>query len=570
MAPARAPPRLLALPRHPGDLVAGGGSPADPVSDGGGVHWLAHHARDRVAGGAAPPRRRRHGHRASRRTGCRCARASTSTAAGRTPCATASSWPSTSPPSGCGASTATPARSAARPTDAAVRWGAPLVDLDRGVVLRGPRGPPRPRRRAGQRAGAAAAGARRASPGSARSSWPAVAGRCRVPTPTTRATPRCPTSSPTRCSPPTARRLAWVQWSHPAMPWDAAVGAGRRARRRRGATGWPGSSRAARAARPVEPVWVDADRLAFLADPEGFAVPHVVDVTDRRLRPACAGAEPAASGACPGWSCGRARCALLPDGRLVGVRHVEGVGAAERGRPRRRRPTPRPRPAAGRGLRARHRTPAAWSPTPGCPTSAGRRSTVAVDGDERLARGGRPCAAPCPTRRTSPGPEPISWTGYGRRHGLRLPAPARPTPRSAAPRTSCRRWWWSRTAARPRPPRRCRARRTPSSPPRHRGARRRLRRVDRLRPRLPRAAARAVGRRRRRGRRRRCAAPRRHRGRRRRAARRAGRLRGRVRRPRRAGLPRHLLRRASACSASPTPRCWRRRRTSSSRATSTA
>ena len=76
---------------------------------------------------------------------------------------------------------------------------------------------------------------------------------------------------------PDGGRLAWVQWSHPSMPWDeASVHVGElddsgdlHAVRRVG--GGDGCT-------AVEPVWVDDQRLAFLTDPEGWSVPHLVDV----------------------------------------------------------------------------------------------------------------------------------------------------------------------------------------------------------------------------------------------------------------------------------------------------
>lgn len=121
---------------------------------------------------------------------------------------------------------------------------------------------------------------------------------------------------------PDGARLAWVQWSHPAMSWDAAevmVGdldeAGDLTAVRRAGGG------AGHAA--TEPVWVDDHRLAFLADPDGFAVPHVVDVTDGS--PPVALAQPSSEHGLPGWHLRTRAMTRVPDGRLVVVRHVDGV-----------------------------------------------------------------------------------------------------------------------------------------------------------------------------------------------------------------------------------------------------
>lgn len=121
---------------------------------------------------------------------------------------------------------------------------------------------------------------------------------------------------------PDGGRLAWVQWSHPAMSWDAAEvvvadldGAGDVVQASR-VGGGPGFT-------ATEPVWVDERRLAFLADPEGFAVPWVVDVVS--------GSSPVAlapSGSeygVPGWQLRSRAMSRTADGRLVAVRHVDGV-----------------------------------------------------------------------------------------------------------------------------------------------------------------------------------------------------------------------------------------------------
>ena len=126
------------------------------------------------------------------------------------------------------------------------------------------------------------------------------------------------------------------------------------------------------------------------------------------------------------------------------------------------------------------------------------------------------------------------------------------------------------TAARPR---RRRARSSLRQPvldqPRHRGARRELRRQHRLRARISRAALRQLGRGRRRGLHQRREIPGAAGAGRREARGHHRRQRGRLHRARRAGVPRFLRRAAPATTASATSRRWRATRTSSSRAIST-
>lgn len=205
---------------------------------------------------------------------------------------------------------------------ALVRWGAPLVDLDRGLVLvvredhRDTSAEPvnelvrLPLEPVGE-------------PGFGEV---VVAGRRReLPRPDTddAGDARRPDFVSDPVLSPDGRRLAWVQWSHPAMPWDAASvlvaeldheGAPGLARVVAGGSG----------STAVEPAWVDGNRLAFLTEADGWAVPHLCDVADpgshaRALAPS--GTE----WGLPAWALRTRAMALLPDGRLVGVRHVEGT-----------------------------------------------------------------------------------------------------------------------------------------------------------------------------------------------------------------------------------------------------
>ncbi len=125
---------------------------------------------------------------------------------------------------------------------------------------------------------------------------------------------------------PDGELLAWVQWSHPGMPWDAGEvwlarldADGDVEESWRVAGGTLGSSAS-------EPVWLSSRKLAFLADPEGFAVPHVVDAEPVSTPVALV---TAASGrltehGLPGWQLRTRTLAALDGGRLAAVRVVRG------------------------------------------------------------------------------------------------------------------------------------------------------------------------------------------------------------------------------------------------------
>ncbi|GAB94568.1 dienelactone hydrolase [Kineosphaera limosa] len=164
---------------------------------------------------------------------------------------------------------------------------------------------------------------------------------------------------------PGGRRLAWVQWSHPAMPWTntqivvadldrhgsvtgTRVVAGRDPRHAatEAATEGEAAEGPPRVA-ATEPVWVDGHRLAFLQDPTGYCLPYLVDLQvdlqetpDTLAGPAQAAAEGGSRAAArllvdaefahsefglPAWTL-RQRCLTRVDnGGLVGVRTVDGV-----------------------------------------------------------------------------------------------------------------------------------------------------------------------------------------------------------------------------------------------------
>ena len=113
---------------------------------------------------------------------------------------------------------------------------------------------------------------------------------------------------------PDGTRLAWVQWSHPSMPWDDAAlvvarldEAGDLLESRRVAGGDGVAA--------IEPVWLDDARLAFLADPDGWTVPHVLDL-DGGGDPVAL-VQPGLEYGCPAWVQRTRVMTRTPDGRLA-------------------------------------------------------------------------------------------------------------------------------------------------------------------------------------------------------------------------------------------------------------
>ncbi len=204
---------------------------------------------------------------------------------------------------------------------------------------------------------------------------------------------------------PDGRRLAWVQWSHPAMPWDAACvrvadldeeGAVVTARE---VGGGPGRT-------ALEPVWVDADRLAFLADPGGWSVPFLAHAAGEDPPVALAG-EGSEYGE-PAWTLRTRAMTRSADGRLVAVRHVAGLGRLSVLDP--------DRPGAVTDLDLPLVSATGLGPHPDgivCEAGLSERgyATVVVDLDAGSltvveARG------PAPDPAYTPRAEPVSWPGH--------------------------------------------------------------------------------------------------------------------------------------------------------------
>ena len=343
------------------------------------------------------------------------------------------------------------------------------------------------------------------------------------------------TSSPRRARRPTATRLAWLEWDHPDMPWDAtrlrvaAVLEDGTLDRSDLAAGGPEES-------VVQPEWSPDGALHLVSDRSGWW--NLYRLVDGPAAGAARARWTPSSPTRPGCSTGR-RTRSCPDGSIV--------AAAARGRSR----PPHPHRARRARRRGRDRR---------SPSSAGCASAAATV----VAVAGSPTEAAV---LVALDPVTLEPTGVLRRADADWPSTRR---RSRAPGVD--HLPVDRRARRPTP---CSTRRrnpdvTPPDDERpplvvlsHGGptanastaldldiqllTSRGIAVVDvdyggshRLRPRVPPAARRGVGRRRRRRLRRRRAVPRRARRRRPRAAGHRGRQRRRLHDPRRARLPRRL------------------------------
>ncbi len=107
------------------------------------------------------------------------------------------------------------------------------------------------------------------------------------------------------------RRLAWISWDHPSMPWDdtelwvADLDADGTLRHERLVAGGPGES-------VVQPQWSPDDVLHFVSDRSGWW--NLYRETDEGT---AALAPLAAEFAEPHWVFGLGNYAFLPDGRIV-------------------------------------------------------------------------------------------------------------------------------------------------------------------------------------------------------------------------------------------------------------
>ncbi len=216
---------------------------------------------------------------------------------------------------------------------------------------------------------------------------------------------------------PDGARLAWVQWSHPHLPWEAGevvvadldeAGDLQRARTVAGGTGQAASS----------PTWLDGTRLALYAETGDWARPWLVDVTAGEPEPlAPDGVEHGG----PAWQLRSRYLAATGDGRLVGVRTVEGRAGLVVLEPSREPRPLDPAVVAASGLAAHPGGVLCHAAVTGLGSA-----TVVVPLD-----GGAPSllhlASPAPDPAYAPEPEAVTWVGHAgdTAHGF-LHRPAHP------------------------------------------------------------------------------------------------------------------------------------------------
>ncbi|MEB3308008.1 MAG: prolyl oligopeptidase family serine peptidase [Cyanobacteriota bacterium] len=121
------------------------------------------------------------------------------------------------------------------------------------------------------------------------------------------------------------RRLAWVEWEHPRMPWERSSlwvadvnAAGGLDSRRRVAGSRPGDEEALSV---FQPLWIDSDRLVVASDASGYWNLQLFDCSTGQWR---ALLPMAAEFAVPQWSLGM-RCAAWDGRRLLALACQNGI-----------------------------------------------------------------------------------------------------------------------------------------------------------------------------------------------------------------------------------------------------
>src|SRR5262249_50573842 len=283
---------------------------------------------------------------------------------------------------------------------------------------------------------------------------------------------------------PDGKRLAWICWNHPRMPWD-----GTELRVALIEDGVPGQGRLVKGGMQesvLAPLWRDAASLYVVTDWPGWWDIYQVGLVGQPPQ-ALYPADQEVAG--PLWQLRGRPYAVLGDGRPPGAprpwRDAAGParpGNRRAGRPRHPLSRLRLRPVGGRDVGHRHR---------------GRPGGAAVDrpGGRGCRRGGGalPGGGCRPGRRLPAGAPPGAAGGTVWAHGARRGVPAGPPGRAPARRRAAPvRGLGARRAHLPRngP---ARHREGVLHQPGHRHHRRQLRGLDRLRPPLPGAAAPPVG-----------------------------------------------------------------------------
>ncbi|MFT8720201.1 prolyl oligopeptidase family serine peptidase [Acetobacter sp.] len=117
---------------------------------------------------------------------------------------------------------------------------------------------------------------------------------------------------------PDGTQLAWIEWTHPAMPWTSTRLCVQRlddAASRRVLTGDD------QAESVTEPQWIDNDTLLALTDRSGWWNIWRFDLSSRKATPVC---PMAAEIGQPHWVFGQRSYTLLPDGRILALAVSDG------------------------------------------------------------------------------------------------------------------------------------------------------------------------------------------------------------------------------------------------------
>ncbi|MDG6095510.1 prolyl oligopeptidase family serine peptidase [Acetobacter sp. AN02] len=127
-------------------------------------------------------------------------------------------------------------------------------------------------------------------------------------------------------SSPDGSHVAWIEWSHPDMPWDATrLCVGRTCPDRRGYLAGLEDVRviagADQAESVTEPRWTGPDTLIALSDRSGRWSPERFDLSAGTRTPLCVPEEEIGQ---PGWVFGQRSFTPLPDGRVMALAVADG------------------------------------------------------------------------------------------------------------------------------------------------------------------------------------------------------------------------------------------------------
>ena len=198
------------------------------------------------------------------------------------------------------------------------------------------------------------------------------------------------TSSPAPRPSPDGRRLAWLEWDLPDMPWDAVAAAGGAGGSQTGRSATPARVAGGPGVSVAQPAWSPGGRPARRLGRDRLVEPVCVRRSGRAAPGAARNLRPwTAELGDPAWVFGRSSYAFAPDGSILAVARADGARPAASAsmptgtsspidtpftefdglRDRRRHGDGRSRPARTTGRRS-----SAWTPTTGEPAGVLARS----------------------------------------------------------------------------------------------------------------------------------------------------------------------------------------------------